>query len=507
MAGPVRHPPARSRRQSPANLDSPSLLTALPQSIPRPPNAWILYRSDRLKSMAPLPEGQKRAQSTVSKQLSLDWANESQEVRDRYEKLADQRKAEHHVMYPNYRFTPMKKEEKAALREAKKKAREEAKKLRGRARGRRTASAQQQPPPEPQQQQPLLPVPPHTMSAVPYFPAELFGAAGPSPPISAASSPEPVPDSESPSDLSKASTPDLQERPSSAPMLTLPHPLVAAPQGPPSANPYMAYFRSGGTELVYTQPDAMTSAGRSAVDYQQQQVTNQGPSEDIPQLHLPNDTLDNNVDYGNDGQLEDWMQSMPQQQNETLTFNVDPNMFQGFEQTNAFLDMSQFNDGGVFDLGMFDPNMLSAEVPGDLVLNFDNFATQSDMDFYQMLNMPENSVLSDPTAANDVQQQFNVASASLPEAPQFTAPNPDPNQYMGSYSLPVPQDTPTSSSSLSPALSVDLSNTENTQKTSYVPPSGAAMSSTRRVGGRWKPPISVDEGSFDNYQSHYVRAS
>ncbi|KAG2033502.1 high mobility group box domain-containing protein, partial [Suillus americanus] len=86
----------------------------LPQSQPpRPPNAWILYRSDKIKVLPPAQPGQRsRAQADVSKLISDMWRNESDAVKLEYERLADARKAEHQRLYPDYRFQPMKKEEK-----------------------------------------------------------------------------------------------------------------------------------------------------------------------------------------------------------------------------------------------------------------------------------------------------------------------------------------------------------------------------------------------------------
>jgi hypothetical protein len=85
---------------------------------PRPPNAWILYRSDKIKQLPPVePGAPRRAQSDVSKMISRMWREESESVKAEYEKRADVKKAEHQAKYPNYRFQPMKKSEKEKLRE------------------------------------------------------------------------------------------------------------------------------------------------------------------------------------------------------------------------------------------------------------------------------------------------------------------------------------------------------------------------------------------------------
>ena len=168
---------------------SPGTVTALAmtrQNAPRPPNAWILYRSDRLKELPPLAQGERRAQADVSRMISRMWKNETDETRQHYERLADEKKAEHSIKYPGYRFQPMKKEERVALREQKKMVKDAERKSRQQQRGR----ASQQPPtlpptshstPEPQ----ALQVPPlyiqhsHLYPPIPsgsiYYPIELFG--------------------------------------------------------------------------------------------------------------------------------------------------------------------------------------------------------------------------------------------------------------------------------------------------------------------------------------------
>ena len=84
---------------------------------PRPPNAWILYRSDKLKSMPPPPPGMpRRPQADISKTISLMWKSEPADVRSHYERLSDIKKAEHQARYPGYRFQPMKKADKDRLK-------------------------------------------------------------------------------------------------------------------------------------------------------------------------------------------------------------------------------------------------------------------------------------------------------------------------------------------------------------------------------------------------------
>ena len=93
---------------------------------PRPPNAWILYRSDKFQELPPPPPGQpKPTQAEISKMIAAQWRNESDEVRAIYEQRAEMAKAEHARMYPHYRFAPMKKADRERIREEKRQAKEQ----------------------------------------------------------------------------------------------------------------------------------------------------------------------------------------------------------------------------------------------------------------------------------------------------------------------------------------------------------------------------------------------
>ncbi|KAJ7292234.1 high mobility group box domain-containing protein, partial [Mycena rebaudengoi] len=74
--------------------------------VPRPPNCWILYRSDKRKELGKMHENE------ASKMISARWKSEVPHVRAKYEQLANEKKEEHTRMYPDYRFSPVKKEEK-----------------------------------------------------------------------------------------------------------------------------------------------------------------------------------------------------------------------------------------------------------------------------------------------------------------------------------------------------------------------------------------------------------
>ncbi|KAG6891760.1 hypothetical protein C0992_006181 [Termitomyces sp. T32_za158] len=88
-------------------------------TIPRPPNSWILYRSDMVALLAPPPPGTTRSQADVSRIISSMWKTEKPEVKAEYERRAEVKKFEHAAMYPNYRYMPKSKELKEELRKAK----------------------------------------------------------------------------------------------------------------------------------------------------------------------------------------------------------------------------------------------------------------------------------------------------------------------------------------------------------------------------------------------------
>lgn len=162
----------------------PYLPMAKEKGPARPPNAWIIYRKTKFRTLPPLQPGEpRRAQADVSKMISKMWREEPDSTKAEYERMAEAEKAEHQRMFPGYKFTPESKAEK----EKKKKARQvqkeweraNAKKTRG-----RTAAPYIVP-----VQQPVIPLPSGLPPAAYYDPASMYGPAGPSPHTSGAASP------------------------------------------------------------------------------------------------------------------------------------------------------------------------------------------------------------------------------------------------------------------------------------------------------------------------------
>ncbi|KII92032.1 hypothetical protein PLICRDRAFT_73951, partial [Plicaturopsis crispa FD-325 SS-3] len=73
----------------------------------RPPNPWILYRSDKIKELkAANALNNHTMQTNLSCEIADLWNAESSQVRARYERLAKVRKEEHECEHPNYQFRP-----------------------------------------------------------------------------------------------------------------------------------------------------------------------------------------------------------------------------------------------------------------------------------------------------------------------------------------------------------------------------------------------------------------
>ncbi|GAA5845756.1 hypothetical protein JCM5353_004707 [Sporobolomyces roseus] len=88
---------------------------------PRPPNAWICYRSARVHELKNTAQYSKMPQASISKLIGELWRSESPEVRKQYELEAAAKKLEHREKYPDYSFRPVRREstKKAALKKGK----------------------------------------------------------------------------------------------------------------------------------------------------------------------------------------------------------------------------------------------------------------------------------------------------------------------------------------------------------------------------------------------------
>ncbi|TFK25502.1 hypothetical protein FA15DRAFT_755736 [Coprinopsis marcescibilis] len=513
MAGPIRSEPRSETRAAIAQMS-----TAVPVTAPRPPNAWILYRSDKLKQLPEPAKGEpKRAQADVSRLISTMWRNESDATRAYYEQLADLRKAEHSLMYPGYRYVPMKKEERAALREQRKLEKEQGKKNRQNQRPHRGTSSQ----PQPSSSTAPTPVPSSALQIFPpikagtvYYPMELFGVAGPSPPVSAASSPEPTSSPEY-----TTSEEELND--------TNPPTTKTSPQPSSSANPYLVYFNPGGKHQSQpTFPTTFTfvpqpSTSASATPLLQSPLVQQPqlePSQANDHLQLPSSTshvdyssiMDNANQFQNIEQHHQGFQLPPLLDN--LTFDVDQDFF---ASANALLDPNSsmgnsldalFVSDNIFSLNNINPDLFQPlPTGGELLINLGG--EYPDMDFSALIDMgmldptmnsnPSLLLNPEPNRADD---NLYSSNNDLDQSGLYELLSTSLEEYSSSPSTSSQHSMPPTPAPLQPALSVDLSNTESQKSTSaYVPPSGAAQASSRRVGGSWKPPPFIhNEGSLDN---------
>ncbi|KAF8983892.1 hypothetical protein BDQ17DRAFT_1172410, partial [Cyathus striatus] len=78
----------------------------------RPPNAFMLYRSTKVKEIVASQAAkathhrEKVQQQTVSVIIGQMWQGESADVKDHFSRLANQKKVEHKLENPDYHFRP-----------------------------------------------------------------------------------------------------------------------------------------------------------------------------------------------------------------------------------------------------------------------------------------------------------------------------------------------------------------------------------------------------------------
>jgi hypothetical protein len=78
-------------------------------NIKRPRNSWIIYRSQTLKVLSESPVECRRTQQELSKLISAKWRQESKQVKDVYNRLAEMEKNEHKLLHPEYVYRPKRK--------------------------------------------------------------------------------------------------------------------------------------------------------------------------------------------------------------------------------------------------------------------------------------------------------------------------------------------------------------------------------------------------------------
>ena len=112
------------------------------KKILRPRNAWILYRNSRLDDVPHLPDGSRQPMADASKIISAWWRSESADVKYKYEVEAEKEKEEHKRRYPDYRFQPMSKAQKAQKKAESRERAKQAQLLKRKAKTRRSPPPQ-----------------------------------------------------------------------------------------------------------------------------------------------------------------------------------------------------------------------------------------------------------------------------------------------------------------------------------------------------------------------------
>ncbi|KAG6101391.1 hypothetical protein E4U30_002064 [Claviceps sp. LM220 group G6] len=80
------------------------------KKIPRPPNAYILYRKERHNAVKEANPG--ISNNEISQVLGKSWNLETRELRQRYKEMSENIKIAFHEKYPNYTYRPRKPSEK-----------------------------------------------------------------------------------------------------------------------------------------------------------------------------------------------------------------------------------------------------------------------------------------------------------------------------------------------------------------------------------------------------------
>ncbi|KAF5351815.1 hypothetical protein D9756_007408 [Leucocoprinus leucothites] len=507
MAGVVRTMPSHSSRPA-----APRVVKA-----PRPPNAWIIYRSDKVHQLPPLEPGQpRRAQADVSKMISSMWANESEETRQEYERRAEEAKAAHALKYPGYRFKPMKKEEKRAQREQ-----EQNERLAKRREWRKPGSTPDRSSVPPAFTAPLpqyyasinMPInlpqlgqglpPPLPYPLVSYYPSQpLFGPAGPTPPVSAAASPN----DHSSSPSASTSMDESQSPPKTLeninPNLSIPTETkgMMTPAAPSPLTP-----TSGSATLTNT-PTFPTFNSPAFASGQEWAGT---PTS----ITTKNGTLTPALTPSPLGQDSEWNQQQqqlqaPQEQRstapavpmETLSFNLEPfhlsnldNLLSGSTDEVLSTFLTGTSDPGVFELSNIDPSRLTAGPTGEIEVSLGDSLNHLDLSLF-------------PSSLFSIGDSFNLSQNNT-TAPEFYIPQPIPipndgvtqamNHEVSAANMGYNPDDYLDFGASSafgetndmPLLASEAASAQADQCVAnmgpYVPPSGAVNSAIRRVGGSW----------------------
>lgn len=74
------------------------------RKTPRPMNSWLLFRAQKVRDFKAADPNFRAPQGEVSKMISELWKNATPQIRRQYEELANLRRVEHGVRYPDYKL-------------------------------------------------------------------------------------------------------------------------------------------------------------------------------------------------------------------------------------------------------------------------------------------------------------------------------------------------------------------------------------------------------------------
>ncbi|KAJ3888556.1 hypothetical protein GG344DRAFT_79659 [Lentinula edodes] len=409
----------------------------------RPPNAWILFRSDMNRALK--LKYPKATQSVLSKQISDLWASAIPEVRAEYERRAEAAKVAHHLKYPNYKFNPRKKEEIAREKQAKLQAKEE--------RAKRNSARNAQRAPVDHSQLPPIPSLYPTLAD--------FGPNGPSPPVSAAGSPQ---------DLSSREASPAWLPPSS---LTLPSPSFAAPS---PFEPQEVFSPSTAPDMSLAGPSnwGSPSAPLHAPEASEASQYNALLQFDFTSSHPPVDSS-----FQQQPMIDAYSQGSAPNMGVALMGTGDSSIFHVDPFDNGIIDGQQNLD---LNIGVGDLNGLFGTTPWDFNQTIDQGQFSGNIDFEALF-----SSLDDPSFS---QQNSSYLTGNEIQSQRSPYENNNPGPSSGSYSSSFAS-TPLESAGMTIQPSALASSSSLTfeqgsaNTSSYTPPSGAVYAGNRRVGGNW----------------------
>ncbi|KAF8441705.1 hypothetical protein L210DRAFT_2087690 [Boletus edulis BED1] len=490
---------------------------------PRPPNAWILYRSYQFKNIRITHANERFSQATVSKMISDMWRHETEDVKRHFEQEAETMKAKHQELYPDYRFCPKRKVSKLSRKKSK-------------CRDATLSDVDDDDDDVP----PAIPVPPSIPSLpqpqtllipgyhpnvlmpqpfmIPYLPQVHYGPGGPSPSISAVSSRSP---SESPlqprSVASSSSSSSTRASPSSGSQassssLQLPANSPSFPNSHhPSPNPYATLPLS---TLVYENSTPGEQPLASPRLYRRSAENTAAPPPpvwDNISTYLPNPDSQNSEVLNFDipiTQTQDFAE-FQQGISSNTSFDSLQGLLPGSDEDRLF-NLANIESSGLLSppQGDFEVTMCPLPSPVDyseaLFANVDFDELQRQMESLREGDSSSAPVASHP--AQDLQSLFHIPNNpelqayAAAQQRQLSAYTQDMMNFFNFEAAEDPtEDAPSVfPESLQIAAGMPIFTPANASGSSYVPPAGAMYSSTRRVGGSWKPsfvdPLSqVDE--------------